>query len=72
MVVLELSVSGMHCPSCGIAIDGAVEDVPGVAESRTDTRRGRTRVTLDPQRVSTSQIVSAIEDAGYRASTDPR
>ena len=70
MVTLVLSISGAHCASCGIAIDGAVEELPGVAEARTDIRRGRTKVTLDPETVSASQVVSAIESAGYGASLD--
>jgi Cu+-exporting ATPase len=70
MVTVELSITGMHCAACGITIDGAVEELAGVAESRTDIRRGRTKVTLDPQRVSLSHVAAAIEGAGYGASFD--
>jgi Cu+-exporting ATPase len=70
MVTVVLSITGMHCAACGIAIDGAVEELAGVAESRTDIRRGRTKVTLDPQTVSPSQVAAAIESAGYSASLD--
>ena len=72
MTTLVLSVSGVHCASCGIAIDGAVETLVGVAESRTDVRRRRTTVTLNPLTVTPAQVVAAIERAGYGASVDGR
>ncbi|MFP5377090.1 MAG: heavy-metal-associated domain-containing protein [Acidimicrobiia bacterium] len=31
MATTELRVDGMHCASCGMLIDDAVEDLPGVA-----------------------------------------
>ena len=51
-------------------IECGAEELPGVAEARTDIHRGRTKVTLDPETVSASQVVSAIESAGYGASLD--
>jgi copper chaperone len=56
--VLVLSVEGMHCGSCGLTIDDAVEDVedvPGVARATTSFRTGLTEVVLadgaDPAQV---------------------
>lgn len=66
---LELTVEGMHCNNCGLLIDETVEDLDGVARCATDTRRGTTRVTFDPSRVTIADIVAAVGDAGYTATS---
>lgn len=63
---LALSVTGMHCASCGLLIDDAVEELAGVEASSTDARRGRTVVRFDPSAVAPEAIVAAIEGAGYQ------
>jgi copper chaperone len=67
MTSVVFEVTGIHCSSCGILIDDAVEDLPGVARSRTNTRNGRTRVDFDPSLTSATDIVTAISGAGYPA-----
>ena len=44
--VLVLSVDGMHCSNCGLTIDDAVEDVPGVVRATTSFHTGLTEVAL--------------------------
>jgi len=67
-MALILDVGGMHCPSCGLLIDEALEELPGVASSATDVRAGRTLVrftdeaTLDP-----STVIDTIAELGYSA-----
>ncbi len=55
---LELAVSGMRCSTCGLLIDDALEDLPGVARSRTcgpnapwwsSTRPAPSRPTWSPR-----------------------
>jgi len=60
-------VEGMHCASCGLLIDDAVEELDGVTRSQTTVRSGRATVELDPQRCGPDDVVAAIEEAGYRA-----
>ncbi len=62
------SVTGMHCASCGMLVDDAVEDVVGVVESRTDVKRKRTTVTYDSATTTPSTILAAISGTGYDAS----
>jgi copper chaperone len=69
---LELSVEGMHCSSCGIWIDEAVEEIDGVISSRTKVRRGRTVVELDPGKVEVGAVLQAINSLGYRARLNQR
>jgi len=64
MTELSFEVIGMHCNSCGLLVDDAVEDVPGVASSTTDVRAGRTTVKGD---ASAADILTAIHTTGYTA-----
>ena len=66
-VALTFAVTGMHCASCGLLIDDAVEELDGVHHSQTDSRRGRTVVRADPAVSSVESIVAAIAGAGYQA-----
>jgi Cu+-exporting ATPase len=58
----------MHCGSCALLIDDALEDLPGVLSSRTAVKQGRTTVELDLSRSSTADVVRTIEELGYQAS----
>lgn len=66
-VTLAFAVTGMHCASCGLLVDDAVEELPGVARSETDSRRGRTVVRADLATTTPDDIVAAIAEAGYAA-----
>lgn len=65
--ITTLTVTGMHCGSCGILIDEVMEDVPGVRSSTTDVKAGRTTVEHDDT-VDQNAIVAAVAEAGYAAS----
>ncbi len=60
------TISGMHCTSCGMLIDDAVEEVSGVRRSQTNFGRAQTTVEFDPFGVDPATIVAAIEAAGYK------
>lgn len=61
----EFAVTGMHCPSCGMLIDDAVEDLPGVIRSHTDMRTERTVVEVEGNGTGVEQLTEAIVAAGY-------
>lgn len=67
MVTEVFTVTGMHCSSCTMLIDETLEDLDGVTSSETDLRRGETWVQFDPDRVPVAQIITSIQEAGYRA-----
>ena len=69
-VTLAFVVTGMHCASCGLLVDDAVEELPGVERSETDSRRGRTVVRADPAATTSAEIVAAIAQAGYSAAPE--
>ena len=64
---MTFAVAGMHCASCGLLIDDAVEELEGVERCETDSRRGRTVVVADPTIATADDVVVAIATAGYRA-----
>ncbi|MFS8097413.1 heavy-metal-associated domain-containing protein [Lentzea alba] len=61
-------VSGMHCGSCALLIDDALEDLPGVLSTQTTVKRGRATVELDADQSTPEDVVRAIEELGYQAS----
>jgi copper chaperone len=64
-MTLTFTVTGMHCNSCALLIDDAVEDVAGVLSSTTSLRTGRTVVDLTT--AEPDEIIAAIGTAGYLA-----
>lgn len=65
-VETQFTVNGMHCASCGLLIDETVEELDGVDRCETDVKRGRSRVTYDPDRVTVDAIAAAVVEAGYQ------
>jgi copper chaperone len=64
-------VEGMHCGSCALLIDDALQDLPGVRGTQTRVKVGLSTVDLDLARSRPEDVISAIEELGYRASTLP-
>ena len=61
----SFAVTGMHCASCGLLIDEALEELPGIDRAQTDLRHGRT--TVDGERIDTDAIITVIEGLGFQA-----
>jgi copper chaperone len=61
------TVTGMHCGSCGLLIDDALEETAGVHSAQTSVRDGRTVVAADPAAVDPATLLAVIETAGYQA-----
>jgi Cu+-exporting ATPase len=51
-----ITVSGMHCSSCGMLIDETLEELPGVTSALTDLRRETTTVEYDPAQTGLAAI----------------
>jgi copper chaperone CopZ len=64
-------VEGMHCGSCALLVDDALEDLPGVLSTTTTVKQGRSTVELDVDRSSPEDVIGVIEELGYRASPLP-
>jgi Zn2+/Cd2+-exporting ATPase len=61
----RMQVGGMDCTSCAMKIEGAVEQLAGVAEISVVVSTGRLIVTYDPERVSESDIQQRVTALGY-------
>lgn len=57
-------ISGMHCTSCSMNIDGELEDTDGVVSADTSYAKAITKVVYDPKVVSVQKLkdlISALE-----------
>jgi copper chaperone CopZ len=63
---IELTISGMHCVSCSMNIDGELEDLSGIEQAKTSYASGKTIVAFDPQKVQVSDIIQVITKLGYK------
>jgi P-type Cu+ transporter len=62
-----LSITGMHCASCASLITHQLKDIPGVEEAHVNYASEKAHVKFDPARVTSGQLVSAVQRAGYKA-----
>jgi copper chaperone CopZ len=63
-----LDVEGMSCGSCVRHVTAALTDLEGVAKVEVKLRDGLVVVRHDPARSSISQLVGALDEAGYPSS----
>lgn len=65
MATLKLPVVGMRCAHCVRTVGAALRTVPGVAAAEVDLERGEATLTLGEPPPPTSDLVAAVEAAGY-------
>lgn len=70
MIVKKFKITGMHCTSCPINIDGELEDTEGVIESNTSYAKQEAEVKFDQDKISESKIIEIIKGVGYQVQTD--
>lgn len=58
-------VEGMHCTSCAMSVDFALEDLDGVEASKTTYATATAEVTFDDSIVDEAAVLAAIRNAGY-------
>lgn len=67
MTKMKFKISGMHCTSCAMNIDGELEDTQGVKSSNTNYAKSQTEVEFDEDKISDKQIIGIIQKTGYTA-----
>lgn len=67
MQKLVFNITGMHCTSCAMNIDGELEDTEGVKESKTNYAKQVTEVAFDPTKINDKKIISIIKTLDYDA-----
>lgn len=63
----KLKISGMHCTSCAMNIDGELEDTDGVKAANTSYAKSITEVEFDLNKLTLEKVISTIKTAGYAA-----
>jgi len=63
---VTLHLSGLHCTSCALNIDMALEDLPSVKSSSTSYAKSETKISFDPSKTNLTQIKNTITKLGYR------
>ena len=66
----HFQLSGLYCAACSSTIEAALLKLPGVIEPRVNAGTGRAAIRFDAALVRPSQLVAAIERAGYGAVPD--
>lgn len=62
---VKLQIQGMHCTSCAITIDSALEETEGVFSASTSYARSAVTIEYDPEKVSAEQLSQIIKAEGY-------
>jgi copper chaperone CopZ len=62
-----IRIDGMHCHRCEQTIRKAMSSKPGVHEVEVDFNSSQASVLFDPANVKVSELMAAVEEAGYRA-----
>ncbi|HEX5692922.1 MAG TPA: copper ion binding protein, partial [Roseiflexaceae bacterium] len=67
---LQLPVTGMTCASCVNRVEKALKKVPGVQNASVNLATEQAAVSFDPAAAAPSQLIAAVEKAGYGVVTD--
>ena len=68
MIKKKFKITGMHCTSCAMSIDGDLEDnVQGVNSAKTNYASQVCEVEFDEKNVTISQILKQIKETGYQS-----
>lgn len=66
MKTITFKLSGLHCTSCSLNIDDALEDLPGVISASTSYAKQESVITYDPALADPLQFRPEIENLGYK------
>lgn len=64
---VNLDVSGMTCSACETKVRDALAAIDGVEVKQVDYKAGKVHCMIDPEKVSTETVVSAVKSAGFDA-----
>jgi Cu+-exporting ATPase len=67
---IQMSVTGMTCASCSNRVEKALKKVPGVVSANVNLANEQASVSFDATQVAPSQLLDAVEKAGYGVITD--
>ncbi|MFZ2189432.1 MAG: heavy metal translocating P-type ATPase [Candidatus Magasanikiibacteriota bacterium] len=65
--VEQFNISGMHCASCALVIEGALKKVAGVKTANVNYATAKATVEFNDSHHEHKEVVEAIKQAGYKA-----
>ena len=63
----RFQISDMHCVGCTMAVEGAIEELPGVKSAAANYARQIAEVEFDDSQLTEAEIIAAVAEAGYGA-----
>jgi len=70
MISKTFRLKGLHCSSCAMDIDGALEESKGVKEAYTNYARQTTEVIFDEAKTNQKIISGIIKELGYEVTSN--
>ncbi|HXH99308.1 MAG TPA: mercuric transport protein MerTP [Sphingobacteriaceae bacterium] len=67
---IQFKVEGMTCESCQAHIEHSVKKLPGIVRVEANYTDGTATVQYDPSKSNKGQLVSAINETGYKVQTE--
>jgi Cu+-exporting ATPase len=67
---IDLPITGMTCASCSNRVEKALKKVAGVSAASVNLANERAAVSYDPSQVAPTQLLEAVERAGYGVIAD--
>jgi len=64
---ITLKIEGMHCTSCAMNIDDALEELDGVISAQTSYAQGKVAIEYKESLVNVKSLIDTIEKDGYIA-----
>lgn len=64
---IALDIKGMTCPSCAPKVKSAIRKVSGVKKVEVSLENGKAIVEFEKAEVSVSQLIEAVNKAGFQA-----
>lgn len=67
MANVKLHVTGMTCGHCQTKVEKALSGMAGVYSAVVDLQLGEAEVDFNDDSITTQHLLTAVEQAGYRA-----
>ncbi len=64
MKTIEITIKGMSCNHCAMAVDREINKLPGVLTTKVQV--GKATIDFDDSKLDRKQIEEAIRNAGYQ------
>lgn len=63
----RFDLRGMTCSACSAKVEKSVKKLPGIKEVSVNLLKNSMRISFDEHKITTEQIIAAVEKSGYTA-----